>query len=233
MTEIGSSLGVPGTGGGDVEASKKKLGDTFDNFLTLLTTQLQNQDPLSPMDSNQFTEQLVHFTNVEQSIAQTEKLEELISLSGFNRTAQAVGFIGKQVETEGSFLQIDGSGTAATMSYDLPRATRETRIAIVSPDGRLVRTLPGETTAGSHTLSWDGRDSQGNALPAGVYDVFVTAMDRDNATVEATTRSLGRVTGVRTEDGQTLLDIGGSQLPLDRVLAIRDGDTASQGQAVN
>jgi flagellar basal-body rod modification protein FlgD len=236
MTEIGTSLGVPGTGGGDVEASKKKLGDTFDNFLTLLTTQLQNQDPLSPMDSNQFTEQLVHFTNVEQSIAQTEKLEELLALSGFNQTAQAVGFIGKQVETEGSFLQLDGPG-GASMTYDLPSATRETRIAIVSPDGRLVRTLPGQTTAGSHTLAWDGKDSQGNALADGVYEVFVTAMDRDNVTVEADTRSLGRVTGVRTEGGQTLLDIGGAEIPLDQVLAIRDGqrnDTSEGGStAVN
>jgi flagellar basal-body rod modification protein FlgD len=231
MTEIGSSLGIPGTGGGDVDESRKKLADTYDNFLTLLTTQLQNQDPLSPMDSNQFTEQLVHFTNVEQSIAQTEKLEELLAVNGFNQTAQAVGFIDKQVETEGSFLQLDGSG-GASLEYSLPSATRETAISIVSPDGRLVRTLSGQTDAGSHTLNWDGRDNNGNELPAGVYDVFIVAADRDNVTVEAETRSWGRVSGVRTEDGQTLLDIGGSEVALDQVLAIR-GPAPETTETVN
>lgn len=219
MTEISGALGVPGTGGGDAAAARDELGETFDNFLTLLTTQLQYQDPLSPMDSNQFTEQLVHFTNVEQSIAQTEKLEELLALSGFNQTAQAVGFIGKQVEVEDSFIELAGGG--GTMEYELADNAARTRISIVDENGTLVRSLEGQTEAGRHTLSWDGRDGAGQQQPDGVYSVYVTAVDRDNATVEVAPLSYATVKGVRSEDGKTWLEANGAEIALDDVRAIR------------
>jgi flagellar basal-body rod modification protein FlgD len=224
MSDISGALGVNGTGGSNTQAAKEKIGDTFDNFLTLLTTQLQNQDPLSPMESNEFTEQLVHFTNVEQAIAQNEKLDELLALGGFNRTAQAVGFIGKQVAVEDSFMELGETG-GSSMQYTLAEDAARARISIVDLDGNLVRSLEAKTEAGTHTASWDGLDENGDRLESGIYAVLVSAINKDEAPVDVTSLSYATVKGVSSDDQGTWLDIGEAEVALDNVKAIREPGT--------
>ncbi len=233
MTEVNGALGVPGTGGGNAAASQKKLDETFDNFLTLLTTQLQHQDPLSPMDSTKFTEQLVQFTNVEQSIAQTKKLDELLTQNRFNSTAQAVGFIGKDVEVFGEFVTIgeDGLNDGANMTYALARDAAETKIKIVDKDGVVVRELRGAVGGGAHELDWDGRDENGNAVAAGTYQVIVSAVDAAGEEVGTAGRTEGRVQSVRSLDGTTYLDLGGAEVPLEDIISIREPAQGSSNTA--
>ena len=223
MTEISNALGVPGTGSGNAAESRDSLGETFDNFLTLLTTQLQYQDPLSPMDSTQFTEQLVHFTNVEQGIAQNEKLEELLAQNSFNTTAQAVGFIGKEVEMFGEFVVVGEGGPTdlSTMSYGLAREASETTISIIDESGEVVRELFGKTAAGAHELAWDGRDENGIPVPPGIYAIQVEAVGSNGEPIGTAGRTEALVQAVSTNNGKTYLDIGGIDIPLEDVIAIR------------
>ncbi|WP_162906771.1 flagellar hook assembly protein FlgD [Algihabitans albus] len=235
MNEISNALGVPGTGGGDAAASKDSLGETFDDFLTLLTTQLQYQDPLSPMDSTQFTEQLVHFTNVEQGIAQNEKLEELLAQNSFNTTAQAVGFIGKEVEMFGEFVVVGDGGPddMSVMSYGLARDASETTIKIFDDSGEVVRELIGKTAAGAHELNWDGRDENGIAVPPGIYAIEVEAVGSNDEPIGTAGRTEAVVQAVSTNNGRTFLDIGGIDIPLEDVIAIRQQPEEGSTETAN
>lgn len=227
MTEITSALGVGGTGGSSTAASRDSLGETFDNFLTLLTTQLQYQDPLSPMDSTQFTEQLVHFTNVEQGIAQNEKLEELIAQNSFNTAAQAVGFIGKEVEMFGEFVVVGEGGPEdmSSMTYGLARDASETTVKILNEAGEVVRELLGKTAAGAHELAWDGRDENGIVVPPGIYTVEVDAVGNDGEAIGTAGRTEAKVEAVTMNSGKTYLDIGGIEVPLEDVIVVREPET--------
>jgi len=203
----------------------KQLSETFDNFLTLLTKQLQYQDPLSPMDTNEFTSQLVQYTEVEQSISTNQKLEDLLALQGTNQAMAAMSFLGTTIEAESS--QIGLSQGSATFEYEMSVPTTGTTISILDDDGNLVRVIQGEKTAGSHSYDWDGKDANGVSLPEGIYTIQVTGKDSDNESVDFSTRAVGKVSGVEIREGQVLLSIGTLQVPLDYVHAVRPSEDAA------
>ena len=158
VSNVASQTSTGGLGGG------VDLAETFDNFLVLLTTQLQNQDPLSPLDTNEFTQQLVEFTNVEQAIKTNDKLDQLIAMQGAGILTGALDYIGKEVEFAGAELNLaDGE---ATVVYDLASNAQEITLEILDENGITVRTLTGPTDAGRHEIVWDGKDNFGNSLPA-------------------------------------------------------------------
>lgn len=204
----------------------KQLSETFDNFLLLLTKQLQHQDPLSPMDTNEFTSQLVQYTEVEQSISTNKKLEDLLELQGTNQAMAAMSFLGTTIEAESNKINL-GDGSAA-FEYEMSTPTTGTTISIVDSSGKLVRVLEGEKAAGSHSYDWDGKDANGTALEEGVYMIQITGKDHDGGTVEFATRAVGKVTGVEIREGQVLLNLGALQVPMEYVHAVRpldDGTT--------
>ncbi len=211
----------PETGGG-TSAAASSLADTFDTFLTLLTTQLQNQDPLDPMESSEFTSQLVQFSGVEQAINANKKLEQLVQLQTSNQLNSAVAFIGKTVEVISDLLLLkDG---AAKISYGLDRNASETIISIVDQNGRVVRTVQGETAAGRHEFEWDGRDSNGVLKADDVYSFSVIATDGDNGTIDTIAASFGIVTGVEVVENAPRLNIGKLGVPFDAVFAVRENE---------
>ena len=210
---------------GELGVNGASLADTFDNFLLLLTTQLENQDPLSPMDTNQFTEQLVAFSGVEQAIKTNERLDNLIALQQGNQLTAAAGFVGRTVEAEaGQIALVDG---AATVSYALAASSAETEISIVDRSGIVVRTLPGETATGLHRYTWDGTDNFGNPLPDGIYGVAVTAVDSGGDRRAIGTGTVGRVTGVEIVNGEATLSISGLKVPLSQVVSITETPAAN------
>jgi flagellar basal-body rod modification protein FlgD len=218
--DVGSATQTQTTSSGGAIAGGQSLSETFDNFLLLLTTQLQNQDPLDPMDSAKFTEQLVAFSGVEQQIKTNEKLDRLLSGQNFNEAAQAVGFIGKIVEAEGDQVGLaDGS---APVVYELAGEAAEVEILLTDASGKTVRTIAGPTAAGRHELVWDGTDDYGNPVAAGAYTIQVRAADAEEATVDATTYTIGKVTGVETVDGVMQLMIGKAPVRLDQIQAFYD-----------
>ena len=213
------------TSGGGTSAAASSLADTFDTFLALLTTQLKNQDPLDPMKSSEFTSQLVQFAGVEQSINTNKKLDQLVQLQTSSQLNSAVAFIGKTVEVISDLLLLkDG---AAKISYGLDRNAAETIISIVDQNGRVVRTVQGETSAGRHEFEWDGRDANGVQMTDDVYSFSVIATDGDEETIDTIAASFGIVTGVEVVENAPRLNIGELGVPFDAVFAVRENEPSS------
>src|ERR1700756_327832 len=145
-TPAASTTNANGTSSG--ASALNQLSGNFSTFLTLLTTQLKNQDPTSPMDSNTFTQQLVMYSQVEQQINTNDNLKTLISQGTTNAAAMAATYLGKKVSiTNGNGSLTNGS---ATWTYSLDTSSATTQLAITDTNGQTVYTANGETTSGSH-----------------------------------------------------------------------------------
>jgi flagellar basal-body rod modification protein FlgD len=201
-------------------SSRIGLADNFDNFLKLLTTQLQSQDPLSPLDATQFTEQLVQFTGVEQAIKTNDVLGQLVALVRADQVARAVDYLGAEVEASGQTVRL-GAGASASVHYRLDQPAAEVAISIYDNAGRLVRAQPGSGLVGTHTVPWDGRDQTGAPLPDGLYRVEVAAKGETGAVAPVSTTMTGVVDGVELLGERIMLSVAGVLLPLDAVTAIR------------
>jgi len=211
--------GVPfKSGDGSSITNGASLAETFDTFLTLLTTQLQYQDPLDPMDTNEFTSQLVEFTSVEQQISSNKKLDELIALQTDMQLNDAVGYIGKDVGADSIILMLqDGE---STITYDLGANADKVSILVIDEEGNTVRTLEGDTEVGHHEIAWDGLDEEGEELDDGLYGFLVTALDADKKPVPLVQGTVGKVTGVKMVDGVVTLEIGELEIALNDVLSV-------------
>lgn len=203
-------------GGGS--ADRNTLAKDMNTFLTLLTTQLKNQDPLSPMDSTEFTNQLVQFAQVEQQISQNEKLDNLVNLGVSSQAGMAVQYIGYNVEAESNKLPLqNGSGRFA---YGLTSEAKSVGIILTDATGKTAFTAAGEITAGVHEFKWDGKDKDGNQLEDGTYTISVTALDKDGASIDTWTTVFGTVDGVTTQDGEAVLAMGNVGVLLSSVLSV-------------
>ncbi len=201
-------------------ASSSALAQNFDAFLMLLTTQLKNQDPLSPLESTEFVTQLVQFSAVEQAIHQRQSLENLVNLQLAWQATNAVGYIGKTIDVSGEnvFLK-DG---AAEIKYTLDEDAGKSTITIRDADGNVVRELAGDKTKGPHILTWDGRDHDGVALPEGQYSVSIAATKGQDIAVGATTTYSGVVNAIESSGGQVLLRVGNARIPIGDVTSVRE-----------
>lgn len=180
---LGGVAGVNNT----TDDARKGLNTTYDQFLRLLTTQLKNQDPLNPMDTKDMTNQLIALAEVEQSIAQTEKMNELIKLnqtSAINSTL--LGYIGMNVDYKGADFTYKG-GSALQFDYTIGDGAATAKIEILDNAGKVVWTGPAQTAEGSHSIIWNGTTTSGTNAPEGKYKIKVSALDADGATVPATT----------------------------------------------
>jgi len=219
MADAISGIGSAATTGKAAQDAQK-LADDLDDFMTLLTTQLQHQDPLDPMDATEFTSQLVQFASVEQQIAQNSNLEALLSAQENSQLASVSGYVGHYIEAESSSVQVYGG--QAEFNYILHEEAKGTLISIQDQHGRTVMTADGELNAGKHGVVWDGTDLSGNKVPDGVYKLQVTALDADGAPVEVTTTSVGVVTGVSYAGKEPVLMINNQSIGLDKVLTLKE-----------
>lgn len=225
-----SGTGSAGTAG-NASQSLNGLASDFNNFLTLLTTQLQNQDPLSPTDTNEFTNQLVQFANVEQQVKQNSNLEKLIDLQSQNQAVGALAYLGNTIEASGNTnALINGQ---ATFSYFLPESASAAQVQIFNAAGDLVFQDQVPTESGIHDIVWDGAVNQngapaGTIAPDGVYSFLVTAVDSKDLPVDVSHSIVGQVTGVSFEDGKTVLGIGDVAVPLDVVSGVLEPRTTTE-----
>jgi flagellar basal-body rod modification protein FlgD len=199
-------------------AATKSLTDNYQTFLTLLTTQLKNQDPLNPMDSSQFTSQLVQFSSVEQQIQQNKNLETLISAQTSSAANSAVNYIGHAVAATSD--QVSLINSSATINYALANNVADNAITISDSKGKTIRSLTGETGQGAHSITWDGKDSNGQQVADGVYKIAISAANADKTQASATIGISGVVTGVTLVDQKPMLAIGGVTVPMENVLSV-------------
>jgi flagellar basal-body rod modification protein FlgD len=208
---------------GSQNTAMNGLSKNFDNFLLLLTQQLKAQDPLAPMDANQFTQQLVQFTSVEQAIATNDKLDKLIGAQTATQAATAISYLGTTITANTSSIGL--SDHKASFDYELASDAKQVGIIITDQKGKVVRTATGEVKAGTHTFTWNGKDNSGEAtLDDGVYNIQVAALSADGEKVDTTVTTSGKVTGVEIRDGGIVLSIGDLELPFDNLISVHPAE---------
>ncbi|PPR64997.1 MAG: Basal-body rod modification protein FlgD [Alphaproteobacteria bacterium MarineAlpha4_Bin2] len=191
------------------------LSNNLDNFLTILTTQLQFQDPLSPLDTHEFTNQLVMFSSVEQQVQQNKNLESLVTLQQNSVALGSVEYIGQIIEANGNQTQLENS--IAKTTYFLPKNALSTRLNVSNSSGDVVFTRDIPTSAGIHTFQWDGHNNQGIQQPDGAYTFTITAKDTSDKLIPHDQTVFGTVTGVQFENGNAILLMGQIPVPLSDI----------------
>jgi flagellar basal-body rod modification protein FlgD len=191
------------------------LGADFNTFLTLLTTQLQNQDPTNAMDANQMTQQLVQFASVEQQIKVNTNLERLLSVEQGNQLVSAAPLMGRLVEVESDSLALQG-GQAALR---LPAAGQATRaeISVQDASGRLLRRTEVALGGSATSWNWDGRDTNGAQLADGAYRFTITGLRADGTTTPVEASVLARATAVDRREGEVRLGLGALSVNFDKL----------------
>ena len=190
------------------------LAGNFQTFLTLLTTQLKNQNPLDPLDTNQFTSQLVQFAQVEQQIKQNSQLETLIAINKAAETTTALAYVGTTVAIDGKTAALKNQ--QATWTFNVPKPVSST-VTIKNTTGQTVYSGNFAMNAGMSTFEWDGRDASGVQWPDGNYTIAVTAKDANGQTVEIPSEIQGVVDSVDVTKTPPELSVGGQTFTLDKI----------------
>ena len=210
-------VSAPATGNatGNNTASEKTAGiaDNFQTFLTLLTTQLQHQNPLDPLDTNQFTQQLVQFAGVEQQLKSNEQLKALVEIERSAQATQALVYVGNTVAVDGSTAQFDKS---ATWNFHSEKDTTAT-ITITSSSGQTAYSGNFSLNQGSSSFVWDGKGNDGVQWPAGTYTLSATGKDSSGKQVAISTEVQGIVDSVDLSASPPLLSIGGQSYTTDKI----------------
>ena len=190
------------------------LTNNFQTFLTLLTTQLKNQNPLDPLDTNQFTQQLVQFAQVEQQIKQNTQLETLISLEKSAQATTALAYVGATVAIDGQTAAL--TNHQATWTFNVPKPVTA-QVTIRNATGQTVYTGSFSMNTGTQSFQWDGRDAQGVQWPDGNYTMTVTGKDTSGQTVAIPTEIEGVVDSVDLTKTPPELKVGGQAFTLDKI----------------
>ncbi len=194
------------------------IADNFDSFLQILTTQLQNQNPLDPLDTNQFTQQLVQFADVEQSIKANKNLEALIQMSAANTATAATGFLGKRVMIQ-SATQTLADGKAEWSYYASGAATGGT-FTVRDETGKIVWTETKDIDAGRNSFVWNGRDDDGNIVQDGKYSLTVEGTNDDGDAISVSVEVAVTIDGIDFSGEEPILLAGDQGVPLSMVRAV-------------
>jgi flagellar basal-body rod modification protein FlgD len=194
------------------------LAGNFQTFLTLLTTQLKNQNPLDPLDTNQFTQQLVQFAGVEQQLKTNDQLTTLVSLQQTAQATQALGFVGKTAVVDGSTAALTNG--SATWKLGVP-TNSNVSISITNGTGQTVFTGSYAVNAGDNqTFAWDGKGNDGTQWPDGKYNLTATAADTGGNSVAVSTQIQGLVSSVDLSQSPPLLSINGQTYTVSQIKSI-------------
>lgn len=198
--------------------SNLDIAGNFQTFLTLLTTQLQNQNPLDPLDTNQFTQQLVEFAGVEQQLKSNDSLSSLVNLEQTAQSTQALGFVGKTAVVNGSTTALTNS--EATWNLNIPSSSN-LNISIANSAGQTVFTGSYSVSAGNNQpFNWNGKGNDGTQWPDGQYTLTATATDASGNSVGVTTSTQGVVSSVDLTKSPPLLTINGQTYTISQIQSI-------------
>ncbi len=210
-----SNTGTAAQSAGNI--ALQKLGGNFNDFLNLLLTQLKNQDPTSPMDTNQFTTELVQFTGVQQAVATNSSLTALIGLNQQQQLLDSAQFVGRHVTVASPAIALqNGSGEISFTGT----AGETVGIAILNAAGAPVRNATVTATAGTNDWTWDGKDDQGNQLPDGAYRIGAVTQDSSGNTTAVPFDVLGTATGVSNTGSGVVLQLGALSVGIGNLQSI-------------
>ncbi len=193
------------------------LSSNFNNFLSMLMTQLKNQDPTSPMDTNQFTSELVQFSSVEQQINTNTSLTQLIQLTQAGEVMQASAMTGKQVTASSDHVPLqNGKGT---IQFSTTTA-QPVDIAIFDANGAKLSDAMLMSSAGTNTWTWNGTDSSGRTVPDGSYKFAVVGANADGTTTALAASVIGKATGVQSQSNGMQLQLGALSIDFSKVQSV-------------
>jgi flagellar basal-body rod modification protein FlgD len=215
MTAV-SPISTTGTASSSVSTAldNTEIASNFTTFLQLLTTQLKNQNPLDPLDTNQFTQQLVQFAQVEQQMKSNDQLSSLVSLEKSAQASTALAYVGATVVVDGSTAALTNG--SATWNLNVTKPSTAT-ITISDSTGQNVFTGTAGVNPGTQTFTWNGRGNDGRIWPSGNYTLTATAVDASNQSVAISTEVQAVVDSVDLSQSPPVMSINGQNYTLDKI----------------
>jgi flagellar basal-body rod modification protein FlgD len=222
-----SSSGSSGSGSSGASAAQaagtsasQQLAGNFDTFLQLLTTQLQNQDPLSPLDTNQFTQQLVEFAGVEQQVNMNTNMQTLIAMQQTTEATSALQLVGSTVTVSGNSATLsNATNSPATWSLTSPTPATA-QVTVTSSAGTTAYSGKLSLNAGTQSYTWNGQGSNGQTWPDGTYTLSITATGANGQAVTVSSQVQGVVSGVNLTSNPPTLTVGGQNIQISQVTSI-------------
>ncbi len=209
-TTTPSAASITGAG-----TDKTTIAENFSTFLQLLTTQLKNQNPMDPLDTNQFTQQLVQFAQVEQQMKQNDQLSQIIAIEKSAQATVALSYVGHMVVVEGQTTQLAVPG-AATWTMNVTKPATAT-ITVKDATGQTCYTGSFSVQPGQQNFSWDGKGNDGKQWPAGSYTLTATAKDASGETSAISTEVIAMVDSVDLTKDPPVLSINGKDYTADQI----------------
>ena len=204
----------------------QQLAGNFNTFLTLLTTQLQNQDPLDPLDTNQFTQQLVEFASVEQQVNMNSNLQTLITMQQTSQSLQALQLVGANVTINSNTAALsNATGSPATWGFSSPSPATGA-VTITSSTGQVAYTGTVSLTSGNQSFTWSGKGNNGVTWPDGNYTLSIAATGANGQAVTVSTQVQGTVTAVNVNQNPPQVTVGGQSYPISSIQSINSKSLA-------
>lgn len=201
-------------------APTTSVQDTKNQFLQMLIVQLKNQDPLSPMDTTQFTNQMMMMGQLEQLFNLNESVDSMAASQQGSLISQYSDLVGKDVLASGNQFQI-AEGETGELKFYLPETPADVEINVFDKYGNLVRDFtPAITTSGNHEVTFDGKNSQGSPLPEGYYTYMIDALNQGGNPIMATTYSRGKISSIRLENGTPVFQMGDKDVGIQSIKEI-------------
>jgi flagellar basal-body rod modification protein FlgD len=207
---------------GSTATNPTMIAQNFNTFLQLLTTQLRNQNPLDPLDTNQFTQQLVQFAGVEQQMSMNSSLSTLIALQQTNQTTSSLGLLGANVTVAGDAAKL--SGGAAAWTFSTPTDGTAT-ISVKSATGETAYSGSFNFEAGPQKFTWDGVGTDGKTWPEGTYTISVIGKDSLGQNISISTETTGVVDSIDVKQNPPIISIGPQTFTIDQVKKINRSGT--------
>ncbi|MFC3694703.1 flagellar hook assembly protein FlgD [Chenggangzhangella methanolivorans] len=224
MAIDGITTNTTTTGYTSGSSSTSGLANNFTTFLSLLTTQLRNQNPLDPLDTNQFTQQLVQFAGVEQQLKTNDTLAALLVSSQTATASSALSLVGRTITADGDTAKLEDN--KAVWSVNSPKDAVTGTVTVRNSSGAIVYTGDISLKEGDQNFEWDGKKTDGTKAPEGLYTLSIDAKDTDGNAVTVTSEVTGVVDGVDLSTGQAILLIGDLRIPLGALKAVKATTTS-------
>jgi flagellar basal-body rod modification protein FlgD len=196
---------------------KATIAGNFQTFLQLLTTQLKNQNPLDPLDTNQFTQQLTQFAQVEQQLKTNDQLASIVTMEKSAQSTLAMSFVGQTVAVDGQTTQLLNGAAKWTFSVPKPATAQ---VNITNSAGQTVYSANYTMQTGQQVFQWDGKTNAGQQLPDGTYKMAITAKDASGQSVAISTEVSGTVDTVDLSQSPPVLTVGGQNFTVDQIKRI-------------